>query len=159
MRIGVDFDNTIVLYDALFHSIALKRGLIPNNLLVSKVAVRNFLRANGQEELWTLIQGEAYGTRMSEAACHTGFLTFAKKAQEAGSELVIISHKTKYPFIGPKYDLHQAAKSWIEINIEPSNSKLNKKIEAYFELTKEKKIDRIASLNCDIFIDDLPDNT
>jgi len=131
MRIGIDFDNTIVSYDALFHGIALGRGLIPNNFTVSKVAVRNLLRANGQEDLWTLIQGEAYGFRMTDAAFYPGFLAFAKKAQETGTELVIISHKTKYPFKGPKYDLHQAAKSWIEINLQSRNSNLNEKIQAF----------------------------
>ena len=38
MILGVDFDNTIVAYDSLFHRVALERGLIPADLLnLSKV--------------------------------------------------------------------------------------------------------------------------
>src|SRR5262245_43078397 len=45
MLIGVDFDNTIVSYDALFHRIATERDLIPADLPVNKTAVRDHLRA------------------------------------------------------------------------------------------------------------------
>ena len=34
MRIGVDFDNTLVCYDGVFHRAALERGLIPSDLAV-----------------------------------------------------------------------------------------------------------------------------
>ena len=32
MRIGVDFDNTIVCYDTLFHRLAVEEGLIPPDI-------------------------------------------------------------------------------------------------------------------------------
>src|SRR4029079_9696971 len=61
MLIGLDFDNTIVRYDRLFHRLARKRGLIPDGIPVSKQAVRDHLRANGREADWTELQGMAYG--------------------------------------------------------------------------------------------------
>ena len=36
MVLGVDFDNTIVRYDELFHSVAVERGLIPATLPARK---------------------------------------------------------------------------------------------------------------------------
>ena len=37
MRIGIDFDNTIVSYDELFYQIAQEKKLIPAELPVNKV--------------------------------------------------------------------------------------------------------------------------
>ena len=32
MRIGIDFDNTIVSYDTLFHKVAVEQGAVPGRL-------------------------------------------------------------------------------------------------------------------------------
>jgi len=157
MRIGIDFDNTIVSYDALFHRLALEKDLIPQTLPARKLAVRDYLRAANKEESWTLMQGEVYGSRMSEAIAYPGFFNFAKKAQASGHQLFIISHKTIHPFAGPKYDLHQAAKDWINKFMTINEVALNENTDAFFETTKEDKISRIFKLNCDVFIDDLPE--
>ena len=29
-------------------------------------------------------------------------------------KLIIVSHKTKFPYIGPKYNLHEGALNWLE---------------------------------------------
>ena len=47
MIIGLDFDNTIVSYDELFHRVALEGGLVPGDLPVRKEAVRDYLREAG----------------------------------------------------------------------------------------------------------------
>jgi len=44
VRIGIDFDNTIVSYDTLFHRVALERGLIPISVPANKISVREYLR-------------------------------------------------------------------------------------------------------------------
>ena len=49
-RIGIDFDNTIVCYDDVFHEVAREQGLIPNDLPANKGAVRDHLRAIGRED-------------------------------------------------------------------------------------------------------------
>ena len=157
MRIGIDFDNTIVSYDALFHQVALEKQLISPSLPKSKLAVRDYLRENGKEDLWTLMQGEVYGSRMGDAIAYPGFFKFAKQAQECGHQIFIISHKTRHPFSGPKYDLHQAAKDWVNKFMMLNDIALNENTDTFFEITKEDKISRIFQLNCDIFIDDLPE--
>lgn len=157
MHIGIDFDNTIVSYDALFYKVALEQGVIPPTLAVSKLAVRNHLRAIDQEEIWTEMQGYVYGARMDEASMYPGVLEFFRWAQVQKIDLSIVSHKTRHPFIGPQYDLHNAARQWVEHHLIEDGMRLIDPARVNFELTKDEKIKRIGAIGCDCFIDDLPE--
>lgn len=157
MRIGIDFDNTIVSYDALFHKVALEQALIPADTPVNKVAVRDFLRRIGREPVWTELQGYVYGARMEEAFAYDGVVDFMLAARAGGHDVFIISHKTRHPFAGPAYDLHSAASAWIEQQLVTPTGRILPKDHVFFELTKAEKIARIARCNCDHFIDDLPE--
>jgi hypothetical protein len=157
MRIGIDFDNTIVSYDALFHQLALEKALIPANLAANKTAVRDHLRVTNREEQWTLMQGEVYGPRMELAIPYAHAIESITHLKKMGHEVFIVSHKTKHPFIGPAYDLHESARSWIGRLLVYNRAPLIDVSSIFYELTKEEKIKRICSLNCDVFIDDLPE--
>ena len=150
MKIGIDFDNTIANYDGVFYQAALERRLIPESLKKKKKSVRDYLRNANQEDEWTKLQGYIYGDRMDLAKPYPGVDSFFKHCQSEGIETVIVSHKTKYPYLGFKYDLHAAAKGWLETQPFAPDS-------AFFELTLDEKLARIGSLNCDYFIDDLPE--
>lgn len=154
MLIGVDFDNTIISYDALFHRVALERGLIPAKLPVNKTAVRDHLRAAGREDIWTEMQGEIYGTRLGEALPFAGVRDFFAACRDRGIRVVIISHKTRYPYRGERHDLHAAARSWLIANEFVA---ANDDSAVFFELTKAEKIARITAAGCTHFIDDLPE--
>src|SRR6266516_4689237 len=112
--IGVDFDNTIVSYDDLFHRIAVERGLVPPELDPRKNQVRDFLRRSGREQDWTELQGYVYGARMAEARAFPGVLEFFSETIRRRLPVYIVSHKTRAPVLGPGYDLHRAAHSWLE---------------------------------------------
>ncbi len=157
MLIGLDFDNTIVSYDALFHKVAVEQVLVPSGLLKSKLAVRDYLRKIDNETAWTEMQGYVYGTRMGDAAAYSGAIEFIKLARDKGISMAIVSHKTKHPFIGPKYDLHEAARGWVTNALMDGVANLIEPDHVFFELTKEEKIARIANIGCDYFIDDLPE--
>lgn len=157
MLIGIDFDNTIVSYDTLFHKVATEQGVIPAAIPLNKVAVRDHLRAIGKEDVWTEMQGYVYGARMGEAAAYPGAIEFFRWARAAGIPLCIVSHKTRHPFIGPQYDLHQAARGWVETHLVDAQGALIQPDRVFFELTKEAKWSRIAAAGCDWFIDDLPE--
>ena len=157
MRIGLDFDNTIVSYDALFHRVALELALIPSGVAKNKLAVREHLRAAGREGAWTELQGHVYGARMDEALAYDGVIEFARRAAARGHELFIVSHRTRHPFIGPPYDLHAAARSWIERRFTVDGTPLVPPHRVFFELTKAEKIARIGACACDVYIDDLPE--
>lgn len=151
MKIGLDFDNTIVNYDKIFYDVAVEWGVVTKDTPINKLAVRNLLRDLGKEDRWTEMQGYVYGARMEEAQLYPGVMDFIQQAKNIGCTVVIISHKTAHPFLGPKYDLHAVARKWIEKNIGLDAESI------FFELTKEKKWERIAELGCDVFIDDLPE--
>ena len=74
MLLGLDFDNTLIRYDALFHQVALERAWIPADTPRDKVAVRDYLRSVGREDDWTLLQGIVYGTRILDAEPFEGML-------------------------------------------------------------------------------------
>lgn len=157
MRIGIDFDNTIVSYDALFHKVAREQDLVPPETPLNKVAVRDHLRGIGQEDRWTEMQGYVYGVRMVEALAYEGVIEFIRRAKAAGHAITIVSHKTRHPFLGPQYDLHVAARTWIERHMLWQGRMLLPTENIFFELTKQEKLARIAACGCDAFIDDLPE--
>lgn len=157
MRLGLDFDNTIVCYDLLFHKIALEKGLITAEVQMNKLAVRDYLRANGKEDVWTEMQGQVYGSRMKEARIFPGVLECLKWAKQNDITVSIISHKTKNPYLGTQYDLHEAAMNWIENNLKYDDRMLISPNNIYFEVEKNIKINRIDSTGCDVYIDDLPE--
>jgi hypothetical protein len=157
MRIGLDFDNTIVSYDALFHKVACERELIPPDTAANKLAVRDYLRRIDREAAWTELQGHVYGARMDEALVYPGVVEFLLWSVAAGHDLAIVSHKTKHPFLGPRYDLHAAARDWVETHLRQNGSALIPAGQVFFELTKEEKLARIGSFGCEAFLDDLPE--
>lgn len=157
MIFGLDFDNTIVSYDSLFHKVAVELNLINQDFSVNKIKIRDYLRSINKEEVWTEMQGYVYGFRMQEAESFPHIKDFFNKVLESGHQIIIISHKTKYPFIGEKYDLHEAAKSWIVKNLITDISNDFTLEHCFFETTKEMKVKKIDEMNCDIFIDDLPE--
>jgi hypothetical protein len=158
MLIGVDFDNTIVCYDEVFYQAAVEKGLIPEDVSINKGSVRDYLRASGKEEAWTELQGVVYGVYIQHAPPFTGVTEFFKRCRKHNIRIYIISHKTRYPFLGKTYDLHDAAHKWLEQNgfYDSETTGLNRE-QVYFELTKKEKIDRIATVGCNYFIDDLPE--
>ncbi|MBR9691996.1 aminoglycoside phosphotransferase family protein [Candidatus Woesearchaeota archaeon] len=158
MIIGVDFDNTIVTYDELFHKIALEKDLISKELPKTKNHVRDYIRSIDKEDEWTKLQGIIYGSRIIDASPFPDVKKFFKLCIEKGIKIFIVSHKTKFPYLGDKVNLHDSAKAFLKnqgffdkevIGFEEKN--------AFFELTKEDKIERIRKLGCTHFIDDLPE--
>ena len=66
--LGLDFDNTLVQYDNIFHQLAIEKKLIDQPIAPTKTAIRNYLRKNGLDHQFTLLQAEAYGPRILDAA-------------------------------------------------------------------------------------------
>ncbi len=157
MRVGLDFDNTIVSYDSLFHKVALEGGWISADVPVSKVSVRDHLRRIGKEEVWTEMQGYVYGGRMAEAEAFPGVTAFLLWTRANSIPVSIVSHKTRHPFLGHKYDLHEAARNWIDQCLHDADGPFVKPERVFFELTKEDKVRRIGDEGCSLYVDDLPE--
>jgi hypothetical protein len=148
--IGLDFDNTIVRYDAVFARLARERGLPDEVSGAGKTAIRDHLRAAGREDEWTIMQGEAYGTRMSAAEECEGAGEFIRSAASRGHRLVIVSHRTRAPYLGPSADLHASARDWW------ARRNFRDQVDDFFlEETAAGKAARIGALGCEVFVDDL----
>jgi hypothetical protein len=158
LLIGIDFDNTIICYDQVFHRLALESGLIPLDLPAGKNIIRNHLRSEGKEDLWTEMQGLVYGDKIIEAEPYPGVDDFLSYCKLKNIPICIVSHKTRHPYRGPKYDLHEAGYRWLQAKgfLDEEKSGISSR-KVYFELTKEEKIQRIVSLKGTHFIDDLPE--
>ena len=157
MIIGLDFDNTIVSYDSLFHKVSVEQNLINETFEVNKIKIRDYLRSVNKEEAWTEMQGYVYGKRMEEAEPFPYIKDFFLNVIDLGHKIFIISHKTKYPFLGAKYDLHEAAKNWIKKNLVIDVISEFTIQNCYFEPTKDDKVKKIKEMNCDFYVDDLPE--
>lgn len=158
MVIGVDFDNTLVCFDQVFHQAAVEKGLIPPDVPATKGKVRDSLREIGKEDAWTELQGYVYGDLVRVAPTFPGALEFFARCRQQSIALCIISHKTRSPFMGQVFDLHKAAHDWLQSHgfYEASHTGLSP-AQVFFELTKQGKLDRIAQAGCTHFIDDLPE--
>lgn len=151
LRIGIDFDNTIVCYDGVFYKAAVEKKIIPEDTPPSKGAVRDYLRSIGKENIWTELQGHIYGAHMDLARPYPHVNQFLILCQKEQVSAFIISHKTLHPYFGPKYDLHQAASNWLK------DQQFDWTPPAFFELTLQEKLQRIKKQECTVFIDDLPE--
>ena len=154
--LGLDFDNTLVRYDKLFHQLALEKDLIEKSLPADKTTIRDYLRSQGKDEQFTLLQGEVYGLRILEAEPAEGMMEALGELHQRGIPMVLVSHKTRIPYKGPSYDLRQAALSWLHKYSFFEESFLNwTEGQVFFEETKSLKIERINSLQCTHYVDDL----
>lgn len=151
LRLGVDLDNTLVRYDGLFARLARTRGLVPEEA-ASKLQVRDHLRRTGREDAWTELQGYVYGPGMADAEAFAGAAELLGQARRRGHEVFVVSHRTRRPALGPEYDLHAAARAWIADRLPVVEAS-----HVYLETTREEKIERIRTLACGMFVDDLPE--
>jgi len=158
LRIGVDFDNTIAGYDHLFLAAAAEMGWLANSAARTKREVRDHLRREpGGEIRWQELQARVYGPMMKEAELIPGAGAFLTLAREAGAEIFIVSHKSKFAHRDQgEFNLRTASRKWMATRgffdvgaygVDPGN--------VYFERTRAEKISRIRKLDIGCFIDDL----
>jgi hypothetical protein len=157
MRIGIDFDNTIITYDAVFRVVARRRGLIGAGFCGhGKQAIRDHIRLLPDGEIaWQRLQGQVYGKGIVEATMFPGVGSFLRRCRAQGLPVLIVSHKTEYGHYDPdRVDLRRAALDWMteqgffrDFAVSTEN--------VFFESTRADKLRRIAALSCTHFIDDL----
>lgn len=159
MFIGIDFDNTIVRYDGLMHSIASGWGLISNKGPKTKKEIREALRSvpNG-ETIWQRLQAEAYGPRILEANPAPGFEEFLAFCIRLRIPVCVISHKTEFSNLGESHvNLRTSAMNWLRHYRFKGKSFASEIGEdaIYFEATRAAKVARVGALGVTHFIDDL----
>ena len=159
IKIGIDFDNTIVNYDNSFYQEGIKRKIFNINTPKknSKNRLKKKLISINKEHEWTKIQGLVYGKNFDKAKPYKGSVKFINNfCKKKKFQLFIITNKTLYPIIGEKINLHNKSKKWIfKNNIFKGKNKKWIKKHVFFLKSKNEKIKKIIKLKCNYFIDDL----
>ena len=155
MRIGLDFDNTLADYDALFAALAVEQGVLDALPRGGKREVRDLVRATAGELAWRRLQAHAYGPHMSGARIMAGADKFLTTCKKLGLEVCIVSHKSRRAADeSVTDDLREAAMDWMRAQGFFARFGLSD-TRVHFEDTREAKVRRIASLGCAAFVDDL----
>lgn len=158
MRIGVDFDNTIANYDAVFVEAARARGWVAADFEGTKKQLRDSVRKLDDGEIkWQILQGEVYGPRMQDAVPFPGVMEFFEAACRRGLSLFIVSHKTRFAnYDETRADLREGALRWMEARgfFAQDRTGLTRP-NVFFADTRAEKVARIGTLGCTVFIDDL----
>lgn len=160
MRIGLDFDNTIIRYDEVFAAAAAERGLLPAGFGGNKQAVRDAIRLRPDGELdWQRLQGHVYGKGIGDAQAFPGVDGFLRRARKANADVMIVSHKTEYGHFDPdRVNLRTAALAWMEAQgFFGADDFALRRADIHFAASRAEKLARIAALRCDVFVDDLPE--
>ena len=155
INIGLDLDNTIIDYSYSFYKVALEKKLIPISFSKDKKIIKDFFHQNDKFDLFTELQGEIYGKYIMKAKIYAGFQNFVNALSQKIANIYIISHKTQYPIIGDRVNLHDCAINFLKKRNIIDNRVIKQK-DIFFEPTVEKKIKRIDMLKLDFFVDDLP---
>ena len=158
LRIGIDFDNTIVNYDGLFSKVAKKLKLNLDSYPAKKELIKKeiFKKKNGLK-IWQRLQGKVYGEFIANAKIFDGLRKFIIHCNLKNYEIFIISHKTRFGhYDEKKIFLRKAALDFIDSNkIIRSDITGIKKKNIFFFTTRKKKITQIKKLKLNFFIDDL----
>jgi hypothetical protein len=156
MRIGLDFDNTLIDYDRVFVEAARERGLVPRDFAGPKRAVRDAIRLLPDGELtWQRLQGHVYGAGIDGAVPVPGSQEFLQRCARERVSVFIVSHKTQFGHFDPaQVDLRGAARRWMTAHGFFGHGGLPAD-QVYFEDDRAHKLARIAALDCTHFVDDL----
>ena len=155
MRIGIDFDNTIINYHSVFHTLACEFSYISADTPIKKEQVKQAIIAHyGNDLHWQKLQSIAYGKAIFQAEAFKGVLVALESLKAQGHELFIVSHKSVTSHYDPTVHLREYALDWL-IKKLIVNETLIHESSLFFLDNLEDKISTITSLELDIFIDDL----
>jgi hypothetical protein len=155
--VGLDLDNTLALYDELFHGTARSHGLVDASVPATKREVRDAVRRSQGDIAWQRLQGEVYGPRMSLARLAEGVVDFLQACRVDNAAVVVVSHKTQHAtYDETGTDLRQAALRWMaDQGLFDVAGGILTRGAVFFESTRAEKLARIEALDCTHFVDDL----
>ena len=158
LKIGIDIDNTLINYDAVFLLGAHELGMIVPSWHGNKNQIREYLRSrDGGEEQWQKLQGQVYGRLITNAHIFDGAYRFLWRCHQLGIIVDLVSHKTEYGHHDESYvPLREVAIEFLKSHGVMTGKK-NLLRNICFESTREQKVLRIIENEYDWFIDDLPE--
>lgn len=159
MKLGLDFDHTLIDYGPLLRELTIERGLIaPDAPLHTKQEIRDAIRRLPEGDLrWQQIQSYLYAEGVRRAVPAAGLEQLFEFVRRNQIETWIVSHKTTTaPFDPAQRNLREAALAWMEAQGFFSAEKFGLRREKVrFADTKAQKIEIIRAQNFTVFVDDL----
>ena len=158
LRIGLDFDNTIACYDAVFLALAKEWGIVTADWVGGKSQIRDELRSRpGGEQEWQRLQGQVYGRLMHRAQLFPEISNFLLRLKYRRDRVFVVSHKTEFGHNDPeRISLRKEAMQWMKHHrfFDPEWLDISSD-DVFFANSREEKVAIISELQCDVFIDDL----
>jgi len=153
-RLGLDLDNTLIDYTASCKFLAPNFGIDESS--ATRDLIRRHLRHPDNDEEWQRFQSLLYTDGLDSALPASGVVELIRGCTNRGVEVFIVSHKTKS---GPERfgarNLRAPALQWLtNHNLVPS---LIPKDHVFFTDSVDAKVESIANLRLDVFVDDLPE--
>jgi hypothetical protein len=154
--VGIDFDNTLISYEAVMARLAAERGLLPSGAIATKKQIRDAIRMLPDgEKAWMRLQADVYGPGISEGRIMDGAKDFFQECRRRSVRVYVVSHKTQFAAGGDgKTDLRTCALDWMRSQGFFDTLGLPRE-NVYFEATREEKVRRIGRTGCSLFVDDL----
>ena len=157
MKVGFDFDNTILNYDKVFAYLSkVEFGYEFEKFNKSQIR-KKIINKKGEKE-WMRLQGLAYGKFIFKAEINQGVQNLIYRLLLNNYKVYIVSHKTKYGhFDKSRINLRLQALKWLTLNSVINNKQQAiRKKNIFFADSIIYKINKINELKLNYFIDDLP---
>jgi len=147
---GFDLDNTLIDYSASVrrYSLTFLETKFEN---ISQL--RKFFKEQNQRIEWQKAQSWLYTEGLEYAELSAGAADLFWRLNKNCIPFCVISHKTiRTPKDFGYLDLRKPATHWIQEKLEPNTIA---PVAVHFEVTRQKKLERIKELEVTHFIDDL----
>ena len=149
--IAFDLDNTILDYGTSLHQLRLDRAELNKISAYTKADFKLRVIAEFGEDYWTELQGFLYTKYVAYAQVDPQFLELLNYLESNQWQTSIISHKTEFPYLGPKLNMRDCARDRLEV---AGIKKLLTDGVHFFD-TKKEKVEYINLVKPNIYIDDL----
>ena len=149
--IAFDLDNTILNYETSLYQLKLDRVELNEISANTKVDFKLRVIAEFGEDYWTELQGFLYTKYVAYAQVDPQFLELLNYLESNQWQTSIISHKTEFPYLGPKLNMRDCARDRLEV---AGIKKLLTDGVHFFD-TKKEKVEYINLVKPNIYIDDL----
>ena len=149
--IAFDLDNTILDYGTSLHQLKLDRAELNKISAFTKADFKLRVIAEFGEDYWTELQGFLYTEYVVYSRIDPEFVELLNYLKANQWQTSIISHKTEFPYMGPKLNMRDCALKRLEV------AGVEKLLTdgVHFFSTKKEKITHINLVKPNIYIDDL----
>lgn len=155
MLIGFDLDNTLLDYSDSVRMAAAEK--LPNKVSdgLTKESLKLQIQENFGGEEWTRLQGLLYTSYIQYATIDPYAIGLLNYLNQRGKHRIqIVSHKTRFPILGPQVDMREIASQHFD-KLTKGLLGSTSGISIHFTETLVEKIEYINETKFDIFVDDL----